>query len=249
VATRGRARIADLAPMLGVTEVTIRKDLRALQDRGLLKRTHGGAIALTPLVGRDLSERLGRNRAAKEAIARRCVEMIGDGHSIFLDSGTSVDAIARALFRSGGRIPRNLSVLTNALDIAEAAAQAPGVDHVLVGGELRASSRALVGPIALQALQRFTVSLAFIGVSGFSQAGISVSSMAEAEVKATVIENARKVVVPLDHTKVGATDFARVCGLDEIDVVVMDKRVPAVEELCAAHDVQLVTGYEQGLQR
>jgi DeoR/GlpR family transcriptional regulator of sugar metabolism len=240
VSARGRARNSELAAMTGVTEVTIRKDLRVLQDRGLLKRTHGGAIARTPLVERELAGRLASNREGKAAIARRCTAMVGEGDSIFLDSGTSVDAIAQALLTDPAATPRNLTVLTNTIGVAEAAADVRGVDHVLLGGELRRSSRALVGPMVLHALQRFTVGIAFIGVSGFSEGGLSVSSVAEAEVKATVIENARQVVVPLDHTKVGATDFARICGLEEVDVVVMDKRVPAVQALCEANDIELI---------
>jgi DeoR/GlpR family transcriptional regulator of sugar metabolism len=244
VTTRGRARITELAAMTGVTEVTVRKDLRALQDRGVLKRTHGGAIALTPLVERELAGRQASNQEAKAAIARRCAELVGAGESVFLDSGTSVDAVAQALLADPVTTPANLTVLTNALSVVERTAEAPGVDHVLLGGELRRSSRSLVGPLALHCLQRFTVGIAFIGVSGFAEGGISVSSVGEAEVKACAIENARKVVVPLEHTKVGATDFARICGLDEIDVVVMDKRVPAVEDLCAAHGVELLIANE-----
>ena len=240
VSTRGRARISELASLLGVTEVTVRKDLRVLHERGVLRRTHGGAIALTPLVERELAGRAVRHRDAKAAIARCCVALIGEGDSIFLDSGTTVDAVARALLATPDATPRNITILTNTLGVAEAAADAAGVDHVLLGGELRSSSRSLVGPMALRALQQFTVTIAFIGVSGLSKAGISVSSVAEAEVKATVIENARKVVVAVDHSKLGATDFARICELDEIDTLVMDKRVPAVEELCQAHDIELV---------
>lgn len=240
VSTRGRARIAELAALLGVTEVTIRKDLRVLHERGVLRRTHGGAIALTPLVERELAGRAIHNREAKEAIGRRCAAMIRDGDSVFLDSGTTVDAIARALFGAAEPTPRNITVLTNTLGVAEAAAAVPGVDHVLLGGELRSSSRALVGPMVLRGLQQFTVTIAFIGASGLSEAGISVSSLAEAEIKATVVENARRVVVAADRSKLGATDFARICQLDEIDTLVMDESVPGIEELCAAHEIELV---------
>jgi DeoR/GlpR family transcriptional regulator of sugar metabolism len=246
VSARGRARIAELAAMVGVTEVTIRKDLRALHDRGVLKRTHGGAIALTPLVERELSGRLGSHREGKQAIGRRCAAMVSEGDSVFLDSGTTVDAVARALLTTPGAPPRNITILTSTLGVAEVAVDVPGVDHVLLGGELRRSSRSLVGPVALRALQQFAVSVAFIGVSGLSEAGISVSSVAEAEVKATAIESARRVVVAVDHTKVGATDFARICTLDAVDTVVMDRRVPAVEELCEAHDVELLVADDPG---
>jgi len=98
----------------------------------------------------------------------------------------------------------------------------------------------VVGYLALENLQRFTFSTAFIGASGFSEAGVSVGSLAEAALKAAVIERARRVVLPIDHSKVGATDFARVCELDAVDAVVMDEATPAVEELCAAFDIELI---------
>ena len=102
------------------------------------------------------------------------------------------------------------------------------------------------GALALENLQRFTFGLAFIGVSGFSEVGISVGSLAESAVKAEAIERARRVVLALDHTKVGTTDFARISGLDVVDVVVMDKTTPAVEELCAGYDIELIAA---GLNR
>ena len=94
VATRGRARIGELAQMFGVTEPTVRKDLRALQERGLVKRTYGGALALHPIVDREFAGREATNQAAKKAIARACLGLLQDGDSVFLDSGTTVDAIA-----------------------------------------------------------------------------------------------------------------------------------------------------------
>jgi DeoR/GlpR family transcriptional regulator of sugar metabolism len=238
VATRGRARIGELAQLFGVTEPTVRKDLSALQERGLLKRTYGGALALRPIVERELAGREGTNQAAKAAIARACLDLLRDGDSVFLDSGTTVDAIARALAaQSDG--PR-LSVLTNALGVAHALADVPGIDCVLLGGQLRRVDGSVVGALALDNLQRFTFSVAFIGVSGLSELGVSVGSVSEAAVKRAVIERARRVVLPVDHTKVGATDFARVADLDEIDVVVMDETTPAVTELCEGFGIELV---------
>ncbi|MEA2228887.1 MAG: DeoR family transcriptional regulator, fructose operon transcriptional repressor, partial [Solirubrobacteraceae bacterium] len=92
VATRGRAHINDLATMFGVTEVTIRKDLGALQDRGVLKRTHGGAIARVPLVDRDVERRVAMHRGPKEAIGRVCVGLLKAGDSVFLGGGSTVRA-------------------------------------------------------------------------------------------------------------------------------------------------------------
>ncbi len=237
VSVRGRARIGELAAAFGVTEPTIRKDLSALQERGLLKRTHGGALAVHANIDRELAGRQSTNSDAKDAIARACLRLLRDGDSVFLDSGTTVDAIARALAKDGGL---RLSVLTSSLGAASTLAEVPSIDSVLLGGQIRRVDGSVVGDLALENLQRFTFSTAFIGASGFSEAGVSVGSLAEAALKAAVIERARRVVLAIDHTKVGATDFARVCELDAVDVVVMDEATPAVQELCTAFDIELI---------
>jgi DeoR/GlpR family transcriptional regulator of sugar metabolism len=239
VSVRGRARIGELSKLFGVTEPTIRKDLKVLHERGLLKRTHGGALAMQPVVEREFAGRQASNTAAKEAIARRCVGLIQDGDSVFLDSGTTVQAVAGAIAANSNRL--TLSTLTTSVGVATTLADIPGVDCVLLGGQLRRVDGALVGALALENLQRFTFTLAFIGVSGFSEMGISVGSLAEAAVKADAIERARRVVLAVDHSKVGTTDFARIAGLDTIDIVVMDEATPAVEELCIAYDIELLT--------
>ncbi|MDX6724911.1 MAG: DeoR family transcriptional regulator, fructose operon transcriptional repressor [Solirubrobacteraceae bacterium] len=240
VAVRGRARIGELARTLGVTEPTVRKDLSALQEQGILKRTHGGAIALRPLADRGLAGRAVTHRDAKAAIGRTCVRLLEEGDSVFLDSGTTVGAVATAIAADPKSAPRNLVVLTNAIGVATALAGVPGVEHVLLGGELRTPSGSVVGALAVHNLQRFTVSVAFIGVSGFSGLGISVASAAEAGVKSAVIERARRVIVAADRTKVGATDFARICDLDDVDAVVLDRSTPEIQELCAHHDVTII---------
>lgn len=243
VAGRGRARIGELAAHFAVTEQTVRKDLRALHERGALKRTHGGAIALHPLVDRELSGREATNQEAKGRIGRACLELLQEGHSAFFDSGTTVASIARALkaaHQTAEPRLRNLSVVTSALDVAREVADLPTVEHVLLGGQLRSQGGAVVGALALENLQRFTVEVAFIGVSGFSGDGISVATVAEAHLKAAAIERARHVVVPFDSSKTGATDFARICSLDEVDTAVMETAGPEVEELCRAHEIRLV---------
>ena len=242
VSARGRARIGELAEALGVTEPTIRKDLSALQARGVLKRTYGGALALHPIIDREFAEREAANRAGKAAIARACLALLHDGDSVFLDSGTTVDAVARGLAARNRRAePLRLAVLTNTLAVATALGDVPGLECVLLGGQLQPVDGSVVGPLALENLERFAFGLAFLGVSGFSELGLSVGSISEAAVKAAVVGRAQRVVVATDHTKVGTTDFARIAGLDEIDVVVMDESTPVAAELCAAHGIELVT--------
>jgi DeoR/GlpR family transcriptional regulator of sugar metabolism len=242
VSVRGRARIGELAKLFGVTEPTIRKDLKVLQAKRLLKRTHGGALAVQPVVEREFVGRQASNPAAKEAIARRCLGLIQDGDSVFFDSGTTVNAIATAI--AAQRNGLRLSALTTSLGVATTLADLPGVDCVVLGGQLRRIDGALAGALALENLERFSFTLAFIGVSGFSEVGLSVGSLAEAAVKADAIERARRVVLALDHSKVGTTDFARIAGLEVVDVVVMDKTSPAVEELCAGYDIELISAEE-----
>ena len=238
VSVRGRARIGELAEAFGVTEPTIRKDLSALQERGLLKRTHGGALAVHPVIDRELAGRRGAHEVDKDAIAAACVQLVHDGDSVFLDSGTTVEALARRLAGEG---QVRLSVLTSSLGVATALADVPSIDCVLLGGQLRRVDGSVVGDLALENLQRFTFSTAFLGVSGFSELGISVGSLAEASLKSAVIERARRVVLAVDHSKVGATDFARISDLDPVDVVVMDEASPAVRELCTTYEIELIT--------
>jgi DeoR/GlpR family transcriptional regulator of sugar metabolism len=240
VAVRGRARIGELARTFGVTEPTIRKDLTALQEQGFLKRTHGGAIAIHPPIERELADREITHREAKEAIGRACLGLLGDGESVFLDTGTTVGTIATVISADPQAAPRNLVVLTNAINVATALSDVPGVEHVLLGGQLRRAGGSVVGTLALRNLQGFTVSVAVISASGFSEVGITVASSAEAEIKATVIEGAHRVVVAVDHSKIGVTDFARICALDAIDTVVIDQSTPDLEELCALHDVEII---------
>jgi DeoR/GlpR family transcriptional regulator of sugar metabolism len=250
VAGRGRARIGELAELFAVTEQTIRKDLRALDSLGVLKRTYGGVLALQPidreLTGRELTPatRAPAGKDAEQRIGRACVALLSSGDSVFLDSGTTGRRIARALSSRQQQPPperlRSLTVLTNSPDVALEVADLPAIQHVLVGGQLQPHSGALIGPVAIQTLQQFTVDIAFVGVSGFSAGGLSVATVGDAEVKASIIERARQVVVPFDVTKAGATDFAGVCALDAVDTVVVDRATPEVDVLCASHGIRVV---------
>lgn len=249
VEARGSVRVRDLAQLLGVTEPTVRKDVADLDRQRLLHRTHGGAIGRRPSYEPDLSVRVSRNADAKTAIAYTCLAEIKDGDAIFLDSGTTMLAIAEALvsadpagsrFGRGPVTPNNVNVLTNSLEVARVLAPAPGVRHTVLGGQYRAAGRCLVGPLAIDALQRFTLNIAFIGITGLSESGLTVADLSEAEVKTAAMERARRVVVPMDHTKLGATDFVKVCDLDRVDTLVTDNENPHLTQLCNNHHVQLV---------
>ncbi|MCU1490506.1 MAG: hypothetical protein JWM85_1911, partial [Acidimicrobiaceae bacterium] len=173
VNARGRVRVSELAQLVGVTEPTIRKDVTDLDGQRLLRRTHGGALALRPSYEPSLSTRVETNARGKRAIAKACLAEIRDGDAIFLDSGTTMIALAEALrpepahIRSPGLTPApaNVNVLTNSLEVARVLAPVATVRHVVLGGQYRMAGDCLVGPMAVDALQRFTLNIAFIGVT------------------------------------------------------------------------------------
>lgn len=236
VAQYGKVRTAQLIGLFGVSEPTLRKDLSILEQRGVLKRTHGGAVSIYPPIEREVANRLAHNQSAKQSIALACLQQIGDGDAIFLDSGTTVFEIARLLAQSGHRI----SVLTNAPDVAEILADSPSITHILLGGHFRRVSRATSGPVTIDILNRFTLTAAFIGVSGITEHGLTVADVGEAELKGAVIGRAQRVIVPADHTKFGVSDFVRVCSLDEIDVVVTDIKNEPFLDIFDLHGIQYV---------
>lgn len=249
VNARGSARVRDLAEIVAVTEPTIRKDISDLDSQRLLRRTHGGALALRPSYEPDVSARVDVNAQAKRTIARACLNEIRDGDAIFLDSGTTMLALAEELSptevaRPGRDSPHpgpaNVNVLTNALAAAAVLAPSPGVRHTVLGGQFRPAGGCFVGPLAVEALQRFRLNIAFIGVTGLSEDGLTVADLSEAQIKITAMERARRVIVAMDHTKLGATDFVKVCDLDSVDTIVTDQVNPYLTEMCDAHHVRLV---------
>ena len=240
VAIRGSVRNSDLVDLLGVSEPTIRKDMTILEKRGLLKRTHGGAITVRPMVEDELAIRTQANAEAKEAIAQACLQEIREGEAIFLDNGTTIQRVASKL------VGRHVTVLTNAIGVAEAVADLPTVEHILIGGQFRRIGGCCVGALALETLAHFTVNVAFLSASGFSESGVTVANVEEAKVKAAMIERARRVILAIDQTKVGATHFARVCDLDAVDVLIIDEASTFVQELCQANGIRLVVAGKVG---
>jgi DeoR family fructose operon transcriptional repressor len=234
VRAQGRVRIGELVTVLGVSEPTIRKDLSLLERVKSLRRTHGGAIAVRPQLEPTIDDRSMLHAEAKDVIARACVAEIARGDSVFLDSGTTVQRIARLIDQE------HVNVLTNSLPVATALAdKPPSIRHTLLGGTVRSLGGTVVGPIALETLTRFAVNVAFVSASGLSENGISVADVAETQIKQAVIERARKVVVPIDSSKFGLTDFITVCGLDRIDLVITEAATDEILALCADHGVQL----------
>lgn len=235
VASRGRVHVEELASLFEVSQPTLRKDLNILEHQGLLKRTHGGALSTRAPAERDVMVRFVQNVEAKQAIGRACCDLLEAGEAIFLDCGTTTHHIAQQLATRGV----HLTVLTNSPSIAECLADAGGITHILLGGHMRRQSGGVSGPLALEIVNHFSIATAFIGVSGITDEAITVADFNEAQLKAAIIKRTQKVILPLDHTKIGVFDFARVCGPGDIDVIVTDSANDDLRRISKDHDIKL----------
>ena len=221
-----KVTVEDLCEQFAVSEMTIRRDLRALEQEGLLKRTHGGAVSN---LGRSyeplLLVRAGENKAAKVAIGRKAAEMVRDGHSIALDVGTTTLEIARALHDK-----HNLTILTASLPIAcEIASRFPlgsDIRLIVTGGIVRPGELSLIGDIATTTYSHLHVDLAFIGAGGVHlEEGLTEYNLEDTQVKQILIRTAQEKVLVADSSKFGRATFASICPLSAIDTIVTDSGI------------------------
>lgn len=228
--------VQDLTHRLNVSEVTIRKDLSFLEERGKLIRIHGGAV-LAEDQGhlRTIVIREGEHTAEKRSIARKARELIRPGETIFIDAGSTCAALAREI--------RNmeLRVVTNSLDAILELADSAGISLFSTGGSFRPEARSFIGPGALKTIQGIQIETCFMGTSGFSVDGIFTSQNAiESQVKSAVIQASRRAVILVDHSKYGATAFNVFARARDIDVLVIDSGIIDGEAI-AALGMELVT--------
>lgn len=219
----GRALVADLARRLGISQITIRKDLEYLQSRGLIQRTHGGALLPQngTLSDPSLPEKQDRNTQQKLRIAAAAAEMVEEGQCIILDSGTTTTLIAQALKRFA-----HLTVVTNAINIA-AELTSTDFEVILTGGTLRKNSHSLVGPLAEDLLAEMHADILFLGVDGFDvEGGVSTPNVLESRVNRAMVRSAKRVIVVCDSTKFSRRSFSRIIPVSAIHHVITDRAVP-----------------------
>lgn len=241
----GRASVQELALAFQVSESTVRRDLKDLEESGLVRRTHGGAVALVQADNAEPSymEKEDRFRLQKEAIAREAAALVREGDTIILDSGTTTYYLAKAI----KSIPR-LTVVTNSVVVAQELAQQSNISLVLTGGTVRYETLAMVGPMAERALEQLRVDKTFLAINGIEPAaGLTTPSITEAEIKRKMIQAAREVILLADHSKYGKSVFAKVADLKDIDRLIADPLLPetAMKELEEA-GVQLTIAAEKG---
>lgn len=213
--------VTELSRRFGVSEVTIRKDLNLLKDRNLLVRTRGGAI-LHDAGAQDEEMSIRFKRLAhyreKQAIGRAAAEFIEDGDTIIIDSGTTALQVASNLHKF-----RNLTVLTNALNVAQEVLSYKRFNVILLGGNICSSSESAVGALAEANLKMFYCDKLFLGVDSFSvENGLSTPSIEEANINQIMISRSRKVIAVFDSSKVNKRALAFITTLENIDAIVTD---------------------------
>ena len=213
--------VTDLSRQFGVSEVTIRKDLNILKERNLLVRTRGGAIT-HKAGGHDDDTNIRMKRLAhyreKKAIGRAAAEMIKDGDTIIIDSGTTAFQVACNLHKF-----QNLTILTNALNVAQEVLSYKRFNLILLGGNIRSSSESMVGALAESNLKMFYCDKLFLGVDSFSvENGLSTPNMEEAHINQIMISRSHKVIAVFDSSKVNKRALAFITKLDNINTVVTD---------------------------
>jgi DeoR family transcriptional regulator, aga operon transcriptional repressor len=220
---RGSVRVADLSAEMEVSEVTVRKDLRVLEERRLLFRTHGGASRTDPhVLDRPVGEKAELHQAEKRRIGRAAAELVEPMDSIILASGTTVIEMTRHLHGLG-----ELTVITSALDAAMEMLRLPEVEVLMLGGMVRRSSASVVGPYAEQVLREHSCQKLFLGVDGFDlEYGLTTTHALEAQLNRVMMDAAQRVIVITDSSKFGRRGFRRICGIDELDCVITDDGVP-----------------------
>lgn len=224
----GKAMVIELAAQLEVSTETVRRDMATLEKEGKLKRVYGGAIKPTfrnSEAPYELRQKV--HCTEKEAIGRAAAELIQDGSTIAIDSGTTPLELARAI-----RGKMRLTVLTNCLPVAECLLESLGQERfsgkvILLGGEAKPEQRAVNGPICERMARQFRVDQAFLSVGGISIThGVTDFDPDEASMSRTFAEVAQEVIVLADHSKLGISTFAHMLPLEKVDVIVTNAPCP-----------------------
>jgi len=232
--------VADLSAELGVSEATVRRDLQSMHENRLLERIRGGATLLPSVRVEPLfQDKETLNAEAKRRIADRALELIEDHDKIYLDGGSTVLMLARRLDAR-----HDLTVVTNSL-MAAATLMTSSHRLILVGGEFRAISRTLVGPLTASIVQSIHVDKAFMGTLGLTLAdGMTTTDLGEAFTKEQVMRRANRVVLLADSSKIGVPSFARSGNIGDVDVLVTERVDPHFRSELEALDVRVVVAAE-----
>lgn len=218
----GKVNVLDLCTDLNVSSVTIRKDLKLLEDKNLLFRTHGGGTLSNPYtVDRPVNEKEKIRSEEKSGIGMEAANLIEPNDCIIIASGTTVLSLARSIQPKG-----NLTVITAALNVAAELNLHPEIEVLLLGGVLRKSSSSATGSYAEKILEDFSCSKLFLGVDGIDiEFGLTTTNVMEAQLNRKMIAASQKTIVLADSSKFGKRGFGRICGLEDIEQVITDSGI------------------------
>ena len=218
----GVVKVIDLCNELQVSTVTIRKDLKLLEDKKMLFRTHGGATKSNPYTAdRPVNVKEKINPDEKLRIGMAAADLIQADDCIIIASGTTVLSLAKNL-----RLQGNLTVITAALNIAAELMHHPQIEIILLGGLLRKSSSSVTGIYAEKVLEDFSCSKLFLGVDGIDiDFGLTTTNIMEAQLNRKMIDTAQKTIVLADSTKFGKRGFGKICRIEDIDQIITDSGI------------------------
>ena len=223
----GSVSVEGLSKELQVSHVTVRRDLDTLETRGLLRRTHGGAVSIEPFFyepfrnDRSFQAQVEKFADEKRRIGRAAAALIKKGDIIALTPGTTTTEVVRGL-----PMNHNITVVTSTVNVAMELSKRKDLNVYVTGGHLHGDWFSLVGPTAAQSLSRLTIHILFMGADGIdAQSGVSCYDPEEAQLNAAMVKHARKKVAVVDHSKFGIVAGWRICPTNELDVLVTDSSV------------------------
>lgn len=232
----GHAKVLELSKLFKVTEVTIRQDLERMERQGLIVREHGGAcLSDAGLNVKDLTLMNQNHLEEKKAIARKALTFIHDGETIILDSGSTTTEIAKLM---GGFT--NLTVITNAINIALILGSMSGINLNVTGGEFKSPTLSLTGMKAANYLENIHADKVFLATAGINlKTGLTYPSISDLVVKKTMIEVSDEVYLVADSSKIGTSSFASLGALSLVDHIITDSNItPEDEEVFKKYDVK-----------
>lgn len=235
----GGVRVSDLTRQLGVSDMTIRRDLEALAERGLLEKVHGGATALAEHSTHEpgFEVKSSRQLAEKEAIAEHAATWVRPGSAIGVSAGTTTYALARHLCDIAG-----ITVVTNSIPVADVLYRDGRTDQtVILTGGLRTPSDALVGPFAVSAIRSLHLDIVFMGVHGMdSRSGFTTPNLMEADTDRALVAAARRLIVLADSSKWEMVGISSIAALSDADVVITDSNLAEGARAALAEAGELV---------
>ena len=219
---KGKVNIQDLSTRMDVSTVTIRKDLKALEEMNLLFRTRGGGSLNNPYtMERSINEKALIHVGEKQQIGKAALSLIASNDSILIGSGTTVFELARQLYPS-----HPITVITPAAKVTLELSNRPNVELIQLGGTVRPKSSAVVGPAAENALEKISCNLLFMGVDGIDlDFGLSTTNFNEASMGSKMVDSAETVIVLADSSKFNKRGLAKICNLDQVHYIITDAGV------------------------